>query len=72
MEDHDSGQRFKRTVRERVRRTGESYVSARRELLRKRTEDAMTTMETPDGDLVEVTVVGVVQPDEDRHFVNLK
>lgn len=32
----------------------------------------MTTMETPGGDLVEVTVVGVVQPDEDRHFVNLK
>lgn len=32
----------------------------------------MTTMETPGGDLVEVTVVGVVQADEDRHFVNLK
>jgi hypothetical protein len=33
--------KFKRLVRDRARRTGESYAAARRELLRKRSEDEM-------------------------------
>lgn len=70
-----AGKRFKRSVRERVRRTGESYVSARRELLRKRTEDAMRSVETQTtDDLVEVSVIGVGQADDGptRNFVDLK
>jgi predicted Zn finger-like uncharacterized protein len=68
-----AGKRFKRLVRDRARRTGESYVSARRALLRKRTEDAMTTPETSaDDDLVEVSIVGVDQQDPSRSFVELK
>ncbi|HET7487176.1 MAG TPA: bifunctional nuclease family protein [Acidimicrobiales bacterium] len=43
-----AGKRFKRLVRQRAARTGESYVSARRALLAKRTEPSM--------ELVEVTV----------------
>lgn len=68
-----AGKRFKRSVRDRVRRTGESYVSARRELLRKRTEDAVRNYETPTtDDLVEVTVVGVGQADPTRNFIDLE
>ena len=68
-----AGKRFKRSVRDRVRRTGESYVAARRELLRKRTEDAMRNLETPTtDDLVEVTVIGVEQADPTRNFIDLK
>lgn len=62
--------RFKRAVRARARRTGESYMSARRALLRKHTEDVMTTTKTSAGDpLIEVTVVGVEQVEMSRHLV---
>jgi len=54
---------FKRLVRARARRTGESYSSARRELLAKRPatqEELMHTIDPGSPDrLVEVTVVGV-------------
>ena len=52
--------KFKRLVRERARRTGESYVSARRELLGKRSEDEMHEVEgTPGAELVEVRAAGI-------------
>lgn len=64
--------RFKRAVRARARRTGESYMSARRALLCKHTEDVMTTTETaPWEPLVEVTVIGVQQVEMSRHLVLL-
>ena len=53
---------FKRLVRQRACRTGESYASARRELLRKRSEQPMTTVEATGADdeaLVEVDVAGI-------------
>lgn len=43
--------KFKRLVRERARRTGQSYAAARRALLRKRSEDQVT--------MVEMTVAAV-------------
>lgn len=68
-----AGKRFKRLVRERARRTGESYVSARQALLAKRTEHAMTRAQPVGGDdLVEVSVVGVNQDNPPNTFVELK
>lgn len=60
-----AGKRFKRLIRDRARRTGESYVSARRALLAKRSENDMTTMDraAPAGELVEVTVEAVSTED---------
>ncbi len=55
-----AGKKFKRLVRERARRTGESYASARRELLRKRSEDEMNDGEAnPEQQLVEVTATEI-------------
>jgi bifunctional DNase/RNase len=52
--------KFKRLVRDRARRTGQSYASARRELLRKQSEEPMDNIHTSAEDLpVEVTVAGV-------------
>ena len=52
--------KFKRLVRDRARRTGESYAAARHELLRKRSEDQMGDMGTaPEDRLVEVRAVGI-------------
>lgn len=52
--------KFKRLVRDRARRTGESYASARHELLRKRSEDPMNESNTGREDSpVEVTVAAV-------------
>jgi uncharacterized protein len=54
---------FKRLVRARSRRTGESYASARRELLRKRSEDEMPeTQKSEQEDLVEVRATGIRVP----------
>ena len=53
--------KFKRLVRDRARRTGESYAAARHELLRKRTEDQMEDSGAPSDDgLVEVRATGIV------------
>ena len=51
---------FKRLVRQRAGRTGESYASARHELLRKRSGEPKTNIDTTAADaLVEVAVAGV-------------
>jgi bifunctional DNase/RNase len=52
--------KFKRLVRERARRTGESYAAARRELLRKRSEPPVANSGSPQPhDLVEVRATGI-------------
>lgn len=52
--------KFKRLVRDRARRTGESYAAARHELLRKRSEDQMGDLGTAPADsLVEVRAAGI-------------
>jgi len=52
--------KFKRLVRDRARRTGESYAAARRELLRKRSEDEMEGVHAnEDPELVEVRATGI-------------
>jgi bifunctional DNase/RNase len=63
-----AGKGFKRLVRARARRTGESYAAARRALLAKRSEDSMTTVEREE-QLVEVTVDGVRRFDENTAVV---
>ena len=64
-----AGKRFKRLVRERARRTGESYVTARR-ALRPEPEEAMTK----EADLVVLEVAGVVMTNEpEKHpFLDLR
>lgn len=52
-----AGKRLKRLARERARRTGESYVSARRNLLRVRSEDVVSSKQ--DDKLVEMVLDGV-------------
>lgn len=52
-----AGKRLKRLARERARRTGESYVSARRTLLRVRSEDVVSSKQ--DDKLVEMVLDGV-------------
>ena len=52
--------KFKRLVRDRARRTGESYAAARHELLRKRSEDEMEDVgKSPERGLVEVRAAGI-------------
>lgn len=52
--------KFKRLVRDRARRTGESYAAARHELLRKRSQDQMEDPGTaPDDRLVELRAAGI-------------
>ena len=65
---------FKRLVRARARRTGESYASARRELLRKRSEDEMPEDQNSERDgLVEVRATGIrMSAGGDAPFLVLK
>lgn len=66
-----AGRSFKRLVRERARRTGESYTSARRTLLAKRGDNVMS-MQNESGPVhVEVVVAGVNMQDPSRAFVEL-
>ena len=66
---------FKRMVRARARRTGESYASARRELLAKRPaaqEEMMNTIDTGGLDgLVEVTLAGMSTDSRNEPFLVL-
>jgi bifunctional DNase/RNase len=64
-----TGKGFKRLVRERAARTGESYTAARRALLAQRREDTVETAE-----LVEVTLegVGLGEVGAAHHFLDLK
>jgi hypothetical protein len=54
---------FKRLVRDRTRQTNESYTTARRQLLRTRTEEHMTTPTNQEDRLVEVDIEGVKELD---------
>ena len=66
--------KFKRLVRERARRTGESYAAARRELLRKRSEQPMGDPSSPQAqDLVEVRAANIrTDSSTDTHFLVLQ
>lgn len=66
--------KFKRLVRDRARRTGESYAAARHELLRKRSEDQMEEAETaPEDSLVEVRAAGIrTNPDSETPWLVLE
>ena len=65
--------KFKRLVRERARRTGESYAAARRELLRKRSEHPMGDPGSPQPhDLVEVRAANIrTDATTETHFLVL-
>lgn len=64
-----TGKGFKRLVRERAARTGESYTAARRALLAGRREDTVE-----DAGLVEVTLegVGLGEAGAANHFLDLR
>jgi bifunctional DNase/RNase len=66
--------KFKRLVRERARRTGESYAAARRELLRKRSEQPMGDASSPQAhDLVEVRAANIrTDATTETHFLVLQ
>ena len=66
-----AGRSFKRLVRQRARRTGESYTSARRALLAKRGDNVMPTQAESGPDLVEVVVASVNMQEPSRTFVEL-
>ncbi len=66
--------KFKRLVRDRARRTGESYAAARHELLRKRSEDQMPDLAAaPEDSLVEVRAAGIrTNSDSETPFLVLE